>query len=373
MVNARVEFNCSSFFFPSSPLHLSIMSDKLTGYRVEYASSNRSKCKGPKPCSGTVITKGTLRFGTLVEIHGIQSFQWKHWGCVTPKVLEKIRGQFSDATELDGFDELTETDKSKIVKAYEEGHVADEDIPDSARKLEGEEQPKQKAAGKKKASKKDEDAAEGDGEQAEEKPKKKVSKKKDEDNLDGEDEVVKEKPKKARNTKKKPEAEAGEGDEKPKKVARPRSKKAAEENTEEKTNATAKKAAPKKRAPKKKTEKDEESGEDFSKGLAEVSDEADESEAEEEKPKKKAPVKNAAAKKMPVSKKALKADEDVDMQDEIREDMTKENAEETTGKKRKRALTSKSTTKPASKKVKTATKAKKTKEPADEVIEEEAE
>lgn len=128
--------------------------------------------------------------------------QWKHWGCVTPKVLEKIRGQFSDATELDGFDELTETDKSKIVKAYEEGHVADEDIPDSARKLEGEEQPKQKAAGKKKASKKDEDAAEGDGEQAEEKPKKKVSKKKDEDNLDGEDEVVKEKPKKARNTKK---------------------------------------------------------------------------------------------------------------------------------------------------------------------------
>ena len=55
------------------------------------------------------------------------------------------------------------------------------------------------------------------------------------------------------------------------------------------------------------TEKDEESGEDFSKGLAEVSDEADESEAEEEKPKKKAPVKNAAAKKMPVSKKALKA------------------------------------------------------------------
>jgi len=73
-------------------------------------------------------------------------------------------------------------------------------------------------------------------------------------------------------SKQKPEAEAGEGDEKPKKVARPRSKvtshpvtilshripvephdqKAAEENTEEKTNATAKKAAPKKRAPKKK-------------------------------------------------------------------------------------------------------------------------
>lgn len=149
--------------------------------------------------------------------------QWKHWGCVTSKIIEKIRTQFSDATELDGFDELNDIDKSKIMKAYEEGHVADEDIPDSAKKPEGEEQPKQKAAAKKKTAKKDKDAAEDNEEQAEEKPKKKrAPKKKVEDNLDGEDEVAEEKPKKKRAPKKKDEdnldSEDEVAEEKPKKA-----------------------------------------------------------------------------------------------------------------------------------------------------------
>lgn len=30
-------------------------------YRLEYASSARSACKGPKPCNGTKIEKGELR------------------------------------------------------------------------------------------------------------------------------------------------------------------------------------------------------------------------------------------------------------------------------------------------------------------------
>jgi hypothetical protein len=32
--------------FPSFPFHPSTMSDKTTGYRLEYSSSNRAKCKG---------------------------------------------------------------------------------------------------------------------------------------------------------------------------------------------------------------------------------------------------------------------------------------------------------------------------------------
>ena len=54
------------------------------------------------------------------------------------------------------------------------------------------------------------------------------------------------------------------------------------------------------------TEEDE-SGEDFSKALDEVSDEEDEPEVEKEKPKKKALTKSAAAKEQPVPKKAPKA------------------------------------------------------------------
>jgi hypothetical protein len=141
-------------------------------------------------------------------------------------------------------------DKAKVSTAWEEGHVADADIPDTARKPEGEEaaeKPKKKAT-KKAAKKKDEDAEEGDedeDEEPEEKPKKKTTKKaakKADVDEDGEGEVSAEKPKKAKATKKvwpsfhsctccisdtrlaySQKAEEGEGEE-PKKATKPRSK-----------------------------------------------------------------------------------------------------------------------------------------------------
>ncbi|KAI0694521.1 poly polymerase and DNA-ligase Zn-finger region-domain-containing protein [Cytidiella melzeri] len=134
---------------------------KKSGYRLEYASSARAKCKGPKPCNGTAIAKGELRFGSLVDFRGNTSFSWRHWGCVTTKILSNMKNSFDEADELDGFDDLEEKDQEKIRKAWQEGHVADEDIPESARKPDGEEgdeeddakPAKAKAAGK--ATKKD--------------------------------------------------------------------------------------------------------------------------------------------------------------------------------------------------------------------------
>ena len=41
---------------------------------------------------------------------------------------------FNEADELDGFEDLKEADQDKIRKAWEEGHVDDADIPESARK-----------------------------------------------------------------------------------------------------------------------------------------------------------------------------------------------------------------------------------------------
>ncbi|KIM42150.1 hypothetical protein M413DRAFT_55852, partial [Hebeloma cylindrosporum] len=115
------------------------MEEKRGGYRFEYASSGRSKCKGPKPCSGTLINKGELRFGTLVDMRGMTSFTWRHWGCVTPKIIANVKKSFEDASELDGYEALTPEDQARVVKAYQEGHVAEEDIPESARKPAGEE------------------------------------------------------------------------------------------------------------------------------------------------------------------------------------------------------------------------------------------
>ncbi|KAF7980272.1 hypothetical protein HWV62_39027 [Athelia sp. TMB] len=265
---------------------------KKSGYRLEYAASARAKCKGPKPCqgertmtafpgdvdavsAGTPIGKGELRVGTLVDIGGNTSLYvallnarkasanacvvnsaWRHWGCITPKILSNMKRSFGEAAELDGYDELRAEDQARVDAAWAEGRVADADVPDSARK------------------------PAGDGEaDAEEKPKKKraPAKKKAKAASDAEDEE--------------------EAEEKPKKKRAP-PKKAAEKA----------KAAPKKRAPKKKKEEsDEESGEDFTAAMDEVEDddepEAQETDDEGASKKRKRPASKSKAAK-PASKKS---------------------------------------------------------------------
>ncbi|CCM01220.1 uncharacterized protein FIBRA_03268 [Fibroporia radiculosa] len=138
---------------------------RKTGYRLEYSSSSKAKCNGPKPCKGTKIEKEELRFGTLVDIKGNTSFSWRHWGCVTRQIIVNAKKSFDDAEDLDGFEELTEEDQEKIRKAWAEGQVADEDIPDSARKPEGEDAEDDEDEGrpkKKKASAKAKKDAEDD-------------------------------------------------------------------------------------------------------------------------------------------------------------------------------------------------------------------
>ncbi|CAE7154174.1 unnamed protein product, partial [Rhizoctonia solani] len=189
-------------------------SKKQTGYRLEYAPSNRAKCSGPKPCSGSPITKGELRLGTLIEYNGNRSFKWRHWGCTTARILSNFKNQFDDADGLDGFEELNHEDQERVRKAWAEGHVADEDIPATARKDDDE------AGGtgsKKKATKRKKDADDANEPEEEDKPKKKraPAKAKAGDTA-AEDE---EKPKRKRGPAKKAAAneEAEETEEQPKK------------------------------------------------------------------------------------------------------------------------------------------------------------
>ncbi|KZP25671.1 zf-PARP-domain-containing protein [Athelia psychrophila] len=198
---------------------------KKSGYRLEYASTGRAKCKGPKPCAGTPIAKGAVRLGSLVDMAGHTSFAWRHWGCTTKMIIANMKKSFTEASELDGYEDLRPEDQEKIDKAWVDGHVADEDIPATAIKPakdgeeDEEEKPKKKRAPpKKKAVKADED----DDEDEEERPKKK----------------------RAPPKKKAAKADSDEDDEEPKKKRAPPKKKAPAEKKE--------KAAPKKRAPKKK-------------------------------------------------------------------------------------------------------------------------
>ena len=73
-----------------------------------------------------------------------------------------MKKSFEGADELDGYEDLKPEDKEKVNKAFEEGHVADEDIPESAKKPDGdeEEKPKKKRAPAKKKAKKDDDEEE---------------------------------------------------------------------------------------------------------------------------------------------------------------------------------------------------------------------
>nr|GAT46173.1 predicted protein [Mycena chlorophos] len=108
--------------------------EKTQGYRVEYAASGRSICKGPKPCKGSFIGKGELRFGALFSMPKIGDvFAWRHWGCVTKRVLNNVKAIHPNAEELDGYNELADEDKKRVRVAWGAGEVEDEDIPDTAR------------------------------------------------------------------------------------------------------------------------------------------------------------------------------------------------------------------------------------------------
>ncbi|KAJ7179589.1 hypothetical protein C8R46DRAFT_1325248 [Mycena filopes] len=137
-------------------------------YRLEYARSGRSKCKG------TFIANGALRLGTLVTILEDTYFHWRHWGCVTPKVISNMKAIFNEGSEIDGFAQLNEDDRARVVKAWEDNKVANVDIPDSARRgdetddyrlgTEGAPAPKKKkAARKRKADSSDDEDSDYDG------------------------------------------------------------------------------------------------------------------------------------------------------------------------------------------------------------------
>ena len=79
---------------------------------------------------------------------------WRHWGCTTPKIIENIKKSLTEMSELDGYDDLHSEDKNKLNKAWEDGHVADEDIPESAKKPVGEDGEEEKPKRKKAAAKK---------------------------------------------------------------------------------------------------------------------------------------------------------------------------------------------------------------------------
>lgn len=100
---------------------------------AQYANSGRAKCNGRKPCKGTAIAKGQIRFGTWVTLQEHGSFKWRHWGCLTASVLKNVSNEVEGKIEeLDGFEDLKPEDQEKIKKAFEDGQIDPSDVPPTA-------------------------------------------------------------------------------------------------------------------------------------------------------------------------------------------------------------------------------------------------
>ncbi|RDW66770.1 hypothetical protein BP5796_09519 [Coleophoma crateriformis] len=114
-------------------------------YRVEVAVSGRAGCKATE-CkhAGIKIEKGELRVGTWVEIGGHGSWQWRHWGCMTGKMLENLRhyleGEDNKGSEefrwdyLDGLEGEAKGDltdhpelQEKVKRVVKQGFIDPED------------------------------------------------------------------------------------------------------------------------------------------------------------------------------------------------------------------------------------------------------
>ncbi|KAI7900063.1 uncharacterized protein BX663DRAFT_563509 [Cokeromyces recurvatus] len=101
-------------------------------YHIEYAKSDRSSCAGPKdicPAKDKTIDKGELRFG--VEVPHLHGVTWRHWTCITETVVSNMKKAVSSPEEIKGFDEIREEDQERIRRTWEEGHVPDNEQPES--------------------------------------------------------------------------------------------------------------------------------------------------------------------------------------------------------------------------------------------------
>ncbi|OJJ44311.1 hypothetical protein ASPZODRAFT_769959 [Penicilliopsis zonata CBS 506.65] len=153
----------------------------MGSYRLEEASTGRAGCQN-KECKEAKIkiAKGELRLGSWVDTGNFQSWYWRHWGCVTPKVitnlsetLDEVSGaDGKDFSELDGYEDLSSENQEKVRKALEQGHVDDEDWkgdPDVNRP--GKTGFRKRATPKKKKEEEEEEETEGEEkEKEEEKP-----------------------------------------------------------------------------------------------------------------------------------------------------------------------------------------------------------
>ncbi|TFK44820.1 SNF2 family N-terminal domain-containing protein [Crucibulum laeve] len=97
----------------------------------QYSKSTRAKCHGPPPCKDSYLRVGTLRYGSTVAKEFGETVEWRHWGCVTPSILEQLA--LATVNNITGFQELKPSDQQKIRLAISLRRIDPADIPVTAK------------------------------------------------------------------------------------------------------------------------------------------------------------------------------------------------------------------------------------------------
>ncbi|EED19887.1 conserved hypothetical protein [Talaromyces stipitatus ATCC 10500] len=108
----------------------------MGSYRIEESPNKRAGCS-VKACKDhkIKIQKGELRLGTWVDTERFQSWSYRHWGCITSRVLANILESISEDGEpnfdmVDGLEELSAENQEKVKKAIETGEIDEADKTD---------------------------------------------------------------------------------------------------------------------------------------------------------------------------------------------------------------------------------------------------
>ncbi|CAL1707747.1 unnamed protein product [Somion occarium] len=96
-----------------------------------YSKSSRAACHGPPPCKGSTIKAGVIRYGYVNQGPYAQTVEWRHWGCVTPDILNRLA--HIQLEEVRGFEDLSTQDQNKIKIAVGLRRVDPADVPASAK------------------------------------------------------------------------------------------------------------------------------------------------------------------------------------------------------------------------------------------------
>eukprot|EP00158_Paraphelidium_tribonemae_P002660 Partr_v1_DN25544_c0_g1_i3_m20780 putative Poly(ADP-ribose) polymerase and DNA-Ligase Zn-finger region len=83
-------------------------------YRIEQAKTGRSSCKAGKSCADKHINQGELRFGSVGSFNDHETVFWRHWTCVTPKILSNV----GSPEAMEGYSTLPPEHKAMVDEVF---------------------------------------------------------------------------------------------------------------------------------------------------------------------------------------------------------------------------------------------------------------